>query len=271
MNYLLNNNLTHSVVRRKSFDAIEKAVSTIKLKGHKVIFVGISGGPASGTTKISKYFNSRIERSQIIEELSFYKNDKIERKLQEEDEYLIKDINNNYSQKRRKYLIDICFPDSFDYDKFYETLKKLSEGQKTKIEYFDEDNCEFIPDKDIIVDPAKTPLIIIEGYYIFKDKRVKEMLNLKIYKDVEDDVRLSRLILREEKYLNKDKNDYKIFFDIYAKFFKISFKENIYPFKSGANIQLPDYKIQNENNEIEEDETLEFLIRNLTYFTKRKN
>ena len=270
MNYLLNNSLT-PLARRKSFDLIEKAVSNIKLKGHKVIFVGISGGQASGTTKISKYFNSRIERSQIIEELSFYKNDKKERKLQEGDEYLITDINNNYSQKRRKYLIDICFPDSFDYDKFYLTLKKLSEGQKTKIEYFDEEKCEFIPEKDIIIDPVQTPLIIVEGYYIFKDQRVKEMLNLKIYKDVEDDVRLSRLILREEKYLNKDKNAYKIFFDIYAKYFKISFKENIYPYKSGANIQLPDYKIQNENNEIEEDETLEFLIRNLTYFTKRKN
>ena len=115
MNYLLNNSLT-PLARRKSFDLIEKAVSNIKLKGHKVIFVGISGGQASGTTKISKYFNSRIERSQIIEELSFYKNDKKERKLQEGDEYLITDINNNYSQKRRKYLIDICFPDSFDYD-----------------------------------------------------------------------------------------------------------------------------------------------------------
>ena len=270
MNFLMNNSLT-PLTRRNSFDLIEKAVSNIKLKGHKVVFVGISGGPASGTTKISNYFNSRIERSQIIKELSFFKLDKKQRNIKEEDEYLIKDNNNIYSQKRRTYLIDICFPDSFDYDKFYETLKKLSEGQKTRIEYFDEEKYEYIPERDIIVDPKKTPLIIVEGYYIFKDKRVKELLNLKIYKDVEDDVRLSRLIQREEKYLNKDKDAYKMFFDIYAKYFKSSFKENIYPYKSAANIQLPDYKTQNENNEIEEDETLEFLIRNLTYFTKRKN
>ena len=49
-----------------------------------------------------------------------------------------------------------------------------------------------------MIDTDKTPIIIIEGYYIFKDQRLKEMLNLKIYKEVEDDVRLSRLIEREE-------------------------------------------------------------------------
>ena len=270
MNFYLNNSLTPSI-GRKSFDLIEKTVSNIKLKGHKVIFLGISGGPASGTTKISNYFNTRIERSQIIKELSFFKPDIKQPNIKKEDEYLINDNNNIYTQKRRKYLIDICFPDSFDYDKFYETLKKLSEGQKTKIEFFDEEKCEYVPDKDIIVDPIKTPVIIVEGYYLFKDKRLVEMLTLKIYKDAEDDVRLSRLIEKEEKYLNKDKEAYKMFFEIYAKYFKISFKENINPYKTVASLQLPDYKTLNENNEIEEDETLEFLIKNLTYFTKRKN
>ena len=96
------------------------------------------------------------------------------------------------------------------------------------------------------------------------------MLNLKIYKDVEDDVRLSRLILREEKYLKLDQEAYRMFLDIYEKFYKISFKENINPYKTSANILLPDYKMVNENNEIEEDETLEFLIKNLTYLSKGK-
>lgn len=266
----LNNLNNFKTYRRKSFDLIENVVSDIKKKGNKRIFVGISGGPASGTTKISNYFHKRIPKSEIIKEISFFKTDIKERNIEKENEYLTEEYD-NYSQKRRLFLIDICSPNSFDHDKLYETLKTLDEGKKVDIPYFDEEKCEFIEDKYKTIDPNKTPLIIVEGYYLFKDQRLKEKLNLKIYKDVEDDVRLSRLILREEKYLNKDKNAYKIFFDIYAKYFKISFKENIYPYKSGANIQLPDYKIQNENNEIEEDETLEFLIRNLTYFTKKKN
>ena len=273
MDYILDNNLDlkpfSPLVRRKSFDLIEKAVSNIQSKGHKVIFLGISGGPACGITTISQYFRGRILKSEIIKELSFFKANSLNNlsnNLDKENEYLIKDCD-NYSKKRRLYLIDICSPNSFDYDKFYETLKALREGKKIKIPFFDEDKCEFVPEKDKVIDPNKTPIIIIEGYYIFKDQRLKEMLNLKIYKEVEDDVRLSRLIEREEKYLNKDKEAFKIFFDIYKKFFKISYKENINPYKSLANILLPDNKIFNENNEIEEDETLEFLIRNLTYFS----
>ena len=272
MDFLYNKNLALTpLVRRKSFDLIEKTISDIQLKDHKAIFVGISGGPASGITKISKYFHSRIQKSEIIKELSFFKlnsTDNISHEIKGENEYLIKDYE-KYDKKRRMYLIDISSPNSFDYDKFYETLKTLQEGKKVKVPFFDEEKCEFVQEKDKTVDPNKTPLIIIEGYYIFKDKRLKEMLNLKIYKEVEDDVRLSRLIEKEEKYLNMDEEAFRMFFDIYIKYHKISFKENISPFKNLANILLPDYKIFNENNEIEEDETLEFLIRNLTYLSKR--
>ena len=272
MDYVLENNLAFTPsVRRKSFDLIEQAVSNIQLKGHKVIFLGISGGPACGITKISKYFHSRIIKSEIIKESSFFKlnsTDNLSNNIAKEDEYLIKEYD-KYSKKRRLYLIDICSPNSFDYDKFYETLKTLRERKKMKIPFFDEEKCEYIPEKDKVIDPNKTPIIIIEGYYLFKDQRLKEMLNLKIFKEVEDDVRLSQLIEKEEKYLNKDKEAFKMFFDIYEKFYKISFKENINPYKNLANILLPDYKIFNENNEIEEDETLEFLIRNLTNLSKR--
>ena len=272
MDYVIENNLAFTpLVRRKSFDLIEKELSNIQLKGHKVVFLGISGGPACGITKISEYFHSRIIKSEIIRESSFFKlnsSDNLSNNIDKENEYLTKEYE-NYSKKRRLYLIDICSPNSFDYDKFYETLKTLQEGKKVKVPFFDEEKCEFVQEKDKTVDPNKTPLIIIEGYYIFKDKRLKEMLNLKIYKEVEDDVRLSRLIEKEEKYLNMDEEAFRMFFDIYIKYHKISFKENISPFKNLANILLPDYKIFNENNEIEEDETLEFLIRNLTYLSKR--
>ena len=272
MDYVLENNLTLTpLVRRKSFDMIEKAVSNIKSKGHKVVFLGISGGPACGITKISEYFHSRIIKSEIIKESSFFKlnsSDNLSNNIDKENQYLTKEYE-NYSKKRRLYLIDICSPNSFDYDNFFETLKALSELKKVKIPYFDEEKCEYVEEKDKIIDPNKTPIIIIEGYYIFKDQRLREMLNLKIFKEVEDDVRLSRLIEKEEKYLNKDKKAFEMFFDIYGKFYKNSFKENINPYKNLANILLPDYKIFNENNEIEEDETLEFLIRNLTFLSKR--
>ena len=94
------------------------------------------------------------------------------------------------------------------------------------------------------------------------------MLNLKIFKDVEEDVRLSRLILREEDYLKKDRKAYKLYFDIYEKFYKMFYEENIDVYKKMANILLPDYSI-NENNQLEGDETLELIRTNLNYLSKR--
>ena len=253
--------------RRRSFDILENTVSNIIFKGHKTVFVGISGGPASGKTKISQFFNNHITRSATICEMSFFNPSEKTPKINKEDEKLIEDYD-IYSKERRLYLIDICNPDSYDYDKFYETLKALGKGEKAKIPYFDQEKGAFMPEKDKYIDPSKTPLIIVDGYFIFRDQRIRDLLNLKIYKEVEEDVRLTRLILREEKYLKKDRKAFRMYFDIYEKFYKMSYGENIETYKKLANILLPDYSI-NENNQLEGDKTLELLLTNLTYLSKR--
>ena len=267
MEYVLNKKIITPLIRRRSIDIIEHTVTKINFKGHKSVFVGISGGPASGKTKIAQYFHKHIKRSDTICEISFFNPNKKTRKINKEDEYLIEDYD-KYSKERRLYLIDICSPDSYDYDKFYETLKSLTEGKKVKIPYFDEEKMCFVPEKDKFIDPSNTPLIFIDGYFIFRDQRIRDFLNLKIFKEVEEDVRLSRLILREEKYLKKDKKAYRMYFDIYEKLYKISYGEYIDLHKKLANILLPDYCIT-EDNELEGDETLELLLRNLTYLSRR--
>ena len=234
--------------------------------GKSVLFIGISGGQASGKKKISQYFHNQIKRSDTICEMSFFKPEDKKRKLPLEDEYLIKDYD-FYDKERRLYLIDICNPDSYDYDKFYEILRNLKEGQKVKIPYFDEKNSKFIPEKNKIIDPNKTPIIIIDGYFIFRNKKIREMLNLKIYKEVEDDVRLSRLIVREEKYLHNNFEAYEIYFGIYERFYKTSYDEYIAANKKVANILLPDYNVT-EDDRVEVDETLEFLTSNLNNLYK---
>ena len=59
-----------------------------------------------------------------------------------------------------------------------------------------------------------------------------------------------------------------MYFDIYEKFYKMSYGENIDTYKKTANILLPDYSI-NEDNQLEGDETLELLLTNLTFLSKR--
>ena len=255
--------------RKSSFDDITDSVSRIQFKnGKSVLFIGIAGGHASGKRKISEYIYNHIKRSDTICEMSFFKPGDKDRQLSKEDEYLIKDYY-FYNKERRLYLIDICNPNSYDYDKFYEILKKLSEGEKVKIPYFDEKECKFKPEKDKIINPIKTPLIIIDGYFIFKNQKIRELLNLKIYKEVEDDVRLSRLVLREEKYLKNNFEAYEIYFGIYERFYKKCYDENIATYKKFANILLPDYSV-NEDDQVAGDQALEFLTSNLNNLTKRE-
>ena len=255
--------------RKRSYD-ITSTVAKIQSKDEKyAIFVGIAGGQASGKKKISEYFHRHIKRSDTICEMSFFNPGNKERKLPKEDEYLIKDYD-YYSKDRRLYLIDRCDPDCYDYDKFYETLKNLKDGKAVTIPYFDEKQCKFKPEMDKIIDPIKTPLIIIDGYFILKNQKISEFFNLKIFKEVEDDVRLSRLVIREEKYLKNNYDAYEIFFAIYEKFYKTSYDEYIASNKKCANILLPDYSV-NEDDQVEGDETLEFLMSNLNNLTKTFN
>ena len=59
-----------------------------------------------------------------------------------------------------------------------------------------------------------------------------------------------------------------MYFDIYEKFFKMSYVENIDAYKKMANILLPDYSI-NEKNQLEGDKTLELIRTNLNYLSRR--
>jgi uridine kinase len=258
-----NNTITPSK-RKRSFDDIKLSVESFK---KPVLFIGICGGQASGKKMISEYFNHHIKNSETICEMSFFNPEEKNRKISKEDEYLIKD-NDFYSKERRLYLIDRCNPDSYDYDKFYETLKNLSERKEVKIPYFDEKNQKFDHKKDKTIDPTKTPLIIIDGYFIFRNQKIRDFLNLKIYKEVEDDIRLSRLVLREANYLKNKYEAYELYFSIYEKFYKVCYDEYISTYKKVANILLPDYNLT-EDNEVEGDETLEFLLSNLINYSQR--
>ena len=251
--------------RKGSFEVMRLSSDTFK---KPILFIGISGGQASGKKKISEYFHNHIKNSETICEMSFFNPDEKKRKISKEDENLIKDYD-FYSKERRLYLIDRCNPDCYDYDKFYETLKSLSEEKQVKIPFFDEKKQKFDPEKDKIIDPSKTPLIIIDGYFIFRNQKIRDFLHLKIYKEVEDDIRLSRLVLREAEFLKNKVEAYDIYFSIYEKFYKISYDEYIATYKKVANILLPDYNLT-EDNEVEGDETLEFLLSNLINYSKKR-
>lgn len=64
-----NVNLTPKTLARK-YSNLEKEIDSVFEQGQKLKIFGICGGPACGKSKITKYFQNRIEKSVIIAEVN---------------------------------------------------------------------------------------------------------------------------------------------------------------------------------------------------------
>ena len=56
-------------------------------------------------------------------------------------------------------------------------------------------------------------------------KKVRELIDLKIFVEINDDIRLSRLLLNENKFSNNNPIAIKQFFNIYKNYIKTSFDQ----------------------------------------------
>ena len=236
-------------------------------KDQKVFIVGLCGGQGGGKTKLSKVLSKNIPHSAIIEERNFFKTLTIKRKLSAGDEPLVGEFG-GYSKNRKLLLVELSNPKSYDYDKLYNTLKKLNDGETVHINKFNEEDGTYTND-EIVINPEEVSLVIVEGYFLFKNEKIRDLINLKIFSEIDDDIRLSRLLINENKYLNNNPVAFKYFFLIYEKYIKYSYDQYIAPTKQYANIILPNYTV-NEDQTIEGDDTLELLITNLRNAANRK-
>jgi uridine kinase len=84
-------------------------------------------------------------------------------------------------------------------------------------------------------------VIIVEGHLIFAHKELNALLDLKIYIDADDDVRLSRRILKEMKEACEDKFDVDNCLDKYEKFVKPAHEKYVEPTKKFADMVIPNY------------------------------
>ena len=234
-------------------------------KNQKVFIVGICGGQGGGKTKLAKFLCKTINKSAIIEERSYFKVLKVKRKVTYEDGFLLSKFG-EFSEERKKLLVELSNPLSYDYKKLYNNLKSLIDGKPVSIKKFDETEGRYTGEI-IEINPKIVKLIILEGYFIFKDENIRDLINLKIFSEVDDDVRLSRLLIKENTFLKDMPIAFKHFFMIYEKYIKFSYEKHIYPTKKQAKIILSNCLVKDGDGDIDEinveDETLFILIDNL--------
>jgi len=93
-----------------------------------------------------------------------------------------------------------------------------------------------------------TSVIVIEGHLIFCNDDLMKNMNLKVFVDTDDDVRLSRRVLKMSR---KYPNDITMIADLlqkYETFVKPSFEKYVEPTKKYSDIILPNYGFSTEAN-----------------------
>tara|TARA_Y100001970_G_C14089852_1_gene779414 strand:- start:222 stop:845 length:624 start_codon:yes stop_codon:yes gene_type:complete len=144
---------------------------------NKLYIVGISGGTGSGKTRAAKNLLLKFNPSEIA--------------LIEQDSYY-KDLKNLPFEKREKVNFD--HPDSIDFDLMYNDLKILIDTGIASIPMYDYKVHLRKSKKQII---KQKQIIIIEGIFSLYDSRIRDLMNLKIYVDTPDDIRVMRRIKRD--------------------------------------------------------------------------
>ena len=142
----------------------------------KVMTIGIAGGTGSGKTTITRRLQQRFaDNVSVIYHDNYYK------------------AHNDMSYEERSKLNYDC-PDAFDTELLLRDLAALRRGEEIRCPVYDY-TVHNRSDKTVLVKPA--PVVIVEGILTFEDKRICDLLDIKIFVDTDADVRILRRIVRD--------------------------------------------------------------------------
>lgn len=143
------------------------------------VVIGITGGSGSGKTTVArKIFDQLSNYSITIIQQDSYYNDQAEMSMVE------------------RKAVNYDHPMAFDFDLLIEQLTKLLNYEAIEKPVYDYE--EFTrSDQTIHQDPRE--VIIVEGILILDDKRLRDLMDIKVFVDTDDDIRLIRRIERDTK------------------------------------------------------------------------
>lgn len=143
------------------------------------ILIGIAGGTASGKTtvtqKIVDYFENYSDHVLVIRHDDYYKD--------QSDLTVEERVMTNYDH-----------PNSLDNELLFNHLKDLLKGKAINKPVYDftvhnrSKDCEQIEPTDII---------ILEGILVLEDNKLRDLMDIKLYVDTDDDIRFIRRLLRD--------------------------------------------------------------------------
>ena len=183
----------------------------------KVTIIGIAGGTGSGkTTVVKKIVEALPPHHVAVVPLDSYYNDTTS--MTEEE----------------RHAINFDHPDAFDWKLLIKQINELREGHAIEQPTYSYLICNRLPET-IHVEPK--PVIIVEGIMTLINKKLRDMMDIRIFVDCDSDERLIRNIERDTVERGRD---VQTVLDRYRKVLKPMHDQFIEPTKRYAHIIIPE-------------------------------
>lgn len=144
---------------------------------NKPIVIGVTGGSGSGKTSVSRaIFNKFSGHSILLLEQDFYYKDQGDLSFEER-------LKTNYDH-----------PFAFDTELMIQHVEDLIQYRSIEKPVYD--YAAHTRSSQIVLQEPKE-VIIVEGILILEDARLRDLMDIKVYVDTDDDIRIIRRIKRD--------------------------------------------------------------------------
>ncbi|WP_294010109.1 uridine kinase [uncultured Streptococcus sp.] len=183
----------------------------------KPIIIGVTGGSGGGKTSVSKAIlaNFTDQKISMIQHDSYYK-DQSHLTFEER-------VTTNYDH-----------PLAFDTDLMIEHINELIAGRPVDIPIYDY-TLHTRSEKTYRQEPQD--VFIVEGILVLEDKRLRELMDIKIFVDTDDDIRIIRRIKRDMEERGRSLDSV---IDQYTSVVKPMYHQFIEPTKRYADLIIPE-------------------------------
>ncbi|WP_125981383.1 uridine kinase [Loigolactobacillus iwatensis] len=184
---------------------------------NKPVVIGVTGGTASGKTSVSHAIFDHFSENSVL--------------LLEQDSYYKDQSKMTMAQRRA---VNYDHPLAFDTDRLIQDLKRLLKRQAIDKPIYD---YKVLNRSAQVIHEEPRDVIILEGILILDDPRLRDLMDIKVFVDTDDDVRIIRRIQRDMRERDRTLTN---IIDQYLTTVKPMYHQFVEPTKRYADLIVPD-------------------------------